>query len=46
MNEPTLHKLYHRLNALTVFRGISEEPVICGLQDLLFSLGKPYTIRR
>ena len=37
MNEPTLHKLYHRLNALTVFRGILEEPVICGLQDLLFA---------
>lgn len=38
MNESTLHKLYHRLNALTVFRGISEEPVISGLEDLLFAV--------
>ena len=38
MNETNLNKLYHRLNALTVLRGISEEPVICGLQDLLFSI--------
>lgn len=38
MNELTLSKLYHRLNALTVLRGISDEPVICGLEDLLFSI--------
>ncbi len=38
MNESTLHTLYHRLNALTVFRGIAEEPVLCGLEDLLFAV--------
>ena len=38
MNELTLHTLYHRLNALTVFRGIAEEPVLCGLEDLLFAV--------
>ena len=38
MNKPNLHTLYHRLNALTVLRGISEEPVICGLEDLLFAM--------
>lgn len=33
-----IQNLYHQLNALSIFRGISEEPVIAGLQDLLFSI--------
>ena len=37
MNE-SLNRLYHRLNALSIFRGITEEPVVCGLQDLLFAV--------
>jgi len=37
MNE-SLNKLYHRLNSMTIFRGISGEPVICGLEDLLFAM--------
>ena len=38
MNGTSLNQLYHRLNALTIFRGIAEEPVICGLEDLLFAI--------
>lgn len=38
MNGTSLNQLYHRLNALTIFRGIAEEPVICGLEDLLFAM--------
>ncbi|MBQ8563462.1 MAG: hypothetical protein IJ443_06205, partial [Firmicutes bacterium] len=34
----SLNKLYHRLNALTVFRGVSDQPVICGLEDLLLAM--------
>ena len=31
---------YNQLNTLTIFRGIGEEPVIRGLQDLLFAIEK------
>ncbi|MDD7601434.1 MAG: DUF815 domain-containing protein [Firmicutes bacterium] len=37
MNETSLNELYHRLNALTVFRSIAEEPVIRGLKDFLYA---------
>lgn len=33
-------QLYNQLNTLTIFRGIEEEPVIRGLQDLLFAIEK------
>lgn len=37
MNTTSLSELYHRLNALTIFRGITQNPVIRGLKDLLYA---------
>ena len=33
-------QIYHRLNTLTIFRGIEESPIVHGLQDLLFAIEK------
>ena len=44
MNGTSLNQLYHRLNALTIFRGIAEEPVICGLEDLLFAIEDNFNV--
>ena len=44
MNGTSLNQLYHRLNALTIFRGIAEEPVICDLEDLLFAIEDNFNV--